>query len=217
MTIKRTVSIAVIICVMFAATGCSSGGSAKSQTTKKISGTVKENISDGGEVERADRSSVTARSSEELPADSGSGDVTYQGFRFIPDCVTVTLDADINTVSGKLGETVSYYESVSCAFNGIDKIYTYQHFEIQTYPNADGIDRISVIVLFDDLYETEEGITIGSSAEEVEAAYPGCLEKGVNRLTAVKGQDSIMFILDSQEKVISVQYISHVLDGKQEQ
>ena len=69
-----------------------------------------------------------------------------------------------------LGDPITYDESPSCAFEGLDKVYAYGGFEIQTY-TEDGIDYIYTITLKNDLVETPEGIAIGAARADVIAKY----------------------------------------------
>lgn len=213
MKTKRIIAIIMTVCMIALLTACGSG-SAQPVATKKIEGNVKDNISEGGEVNKGEKTTVSASASDTFAASNTSAD-SFNGYRFIADKTAIELDADSSAIVSKLGEAVSYFESVSCAFNGIDKIYTYPHFEIQTYPAEDGVDRISTIVLFDDMYETEEGITIGSTKEAVMATYGITETDGSNQIVTRKGSDRLQFIFSAEDKVISVQYTSHVLDAEQ--
>ena len=55
---------------------------------------------------------------------------------------------------------------------GIDKIYTYNSFELDTYP-LDGEDFISSVLFKDDTVTTMEGIGIGDSVEKLTETYGG--------------------------------------------
>lgn len=211
---KRIIAIIMTACMIALLTACGSGSN-DTVATKKIGGNVKDNISEGGEVNKGEKTTVTASSNDSASQSSSASSDSFNGYRFIADKTVIELDADCEPVVAKLGEAASYFESVSCAFNGIDKIYTYAHFELQTYPADDGVDRISTIVLFDDMYETEEGITIGSTKEAVMAAYGISESDGSNQIVTRKGNDRLQFIFSAEDKVISVQYTSHVLDAEQ--
>ena len=58
----------------------------------------------------------------------------------------------------------------TCAFDGLDKTYTYAGVEIITYPDEER-DYISSVCILDSSVSTPEGITIGSTQEDVAAAY----------------------------------------------
>lgn len=80
------------------------------------------------------------------------------------------MNADFAPLLAYLGEPANYFEAESCAFDGLDKTYTYDGVEIVTYPDGD-VDRVSYVRILSDAVSTPEGITIGSTPEEVAAAY----------------------------------------------
>ena len=123
---------------------------------------------------------------------------TVNGFQISPDM-------DMGKVLAAIGKEETYYEAPSCAFQGLDKIYTYPDFEIDTYPQGEK-DLISVILLKDDLVKTDEGIRIGDSVEEVLSAYPGAKEES-GSITLSKGNMQLLF-LDDGQSVTSIQYKS---------
>lgn len=125
--------------------------------------------------------------------------------------VSVTTDLDMAEVLDKLGEADSYFESASCAFNGLDKVYTYDHFRIETYPDGDK-DRISSIVLLDDLIETPEGISIGMTEQDVENAYGTDCEDIKGMKVYTKDESHLAFVI-RDDVIESIQYYSAVLDS----
>ena len=70
----------------------------------------------------------------------------------------------------KYGEPLTYSEVPSCAFDGIDKTYTYSHYEITTYP-VDGKDKVYVIYFLDDEITTTEGVKISDSLDDMLEKY----------------------------------------------
>ena len=110
-----------------------------------------------------------------------------------------------------LGEPASYYEAASCAFEGLDKIYTYSGFELQTYP-TDGKDFVSLVVLKDDSVATPEGVALGNTKAKVEERYGTDYQEDGALLTYQKGGMKLCFILDG-DQVVSIEYRSDVLEG----
>lgn len=132
------------------------------------------------------------------------------GYVFVNGGVAVAMDADAAPLTEALGEPLSYYEAASCAFEGLDKIYTYSGFEIETYP-LDGKDYVSVVVLKDDSVATQEGVAIGDSREKVEEKYGTEYQENGSQITYGKDGMRLNFILDGGQ-VVSIQYQSGVLD-----
>ena len=107
-----------------------------------------------------------------------------------------------------LGEPVSYFEAASCAFEGLDKIYTYNSFEIDTYPSQDR-DLVSAVILKDDSIATAEGVCIGDSLEKLQEVYgEATLENGM--LIYAKDGMKLCFIMQD-DSVISIEYRSTAL------
>ncbi|MBO5932032.1 MAG: hypothetical protein J6Q70_07355, partial [Clostridia bacterium] len=57
-----------------------------------------------------------------------------KNYTFTSGTTKIAIDANVAPILASLGEWRDYAESASCAFEGLDKIYTYAGFEIQTYP-----------------------------------------------------------------------------------
>ncbi|MBQ5567741.1 MAG: hypothetical protein IIT41_00685 [Oscillospiraceae bacterium] len=101
-------------------------------------------------------------------ADTGSAKT--EGYVFETKGVKVVIDADMAPVLSALGEASSYFEEASCAFEGIDKTYSYSGFEIKTYPSDSG-DKIQGVFLTDDRVATSEGLRVGSTKADMESIY----------------------------------------------
>jgi len=125
------------------------------------------------------------------------------GYVFKYNGAEVSMNAKAEAVIQALGEYLSYFEAPSCAFEDMDKTYSYPGFDVTTY-TVGGVDYISGVVLQDDTVETPEGITIGSTLEQVSAAY-GEVAEGATSAKFEKGQ-SILTILFKDNTVTSVQY-----------
>ncbi len=117
---------------------------------------------------------------------------------------TLPMNADFAPLLAYLGEPASYFEAESCAFDGLDKTYTYDGVEINTYPDDD-IDRVSSIRILTDAVSTPEGITIGSTPEEVTAAYGDGYDAVGQQYTYEDG-DCLLSILFQDGRAISVEY-----------
>lgn len=124
--------------------------------------------------------------------------------------VSVTTDIEMAGVLEQLGEPVSYFEAASCAFEGLDKTYTYDHFRIETYPDGD-TDVIASIIFLDDLTQTKEGISIGMTKEEMEETYGTDYEEKQGMLVYTKDGKHLSFLLE-YGVIQSIEYSSAVTD-----
>ena len=122
----------------------------------------------------------------------------------------ITVDADAASILSALGEAKDYDESPSCAFEGMDKIYVYNGFRIQTYTMS-GKDYIRSVELLDDTYSTPEGITIGSATEAVTAAYGAPTKQTDTGLQYVQNERGVtMQFLLRDGLVTNIQYFKNV-------
>ena len=133
----------------------------------------------------------------------GGKEPVQDSYSFTYNGTKIALHAPAADVLAGLGKEKAYSESTSCAFEGLDKVYDYGSFCLQTYPIGDK-DYIYGGWFVDDLLENDEGICIGSSQADVEAAY-GADKLSGNSCEIVKGSGKLIIILEN-EVVTSVQY-----------
>ena len=118
--------------------------------------------------------------------------------------VDILMHAEAAPILEALGEPVSYTEEASCAFTGLDKTYNYGGFFLNTYPIGD-VDYIYGVCLMDDSSTTPEGIYIGATQAEVEAAYGAEGFNGTNAYILKSTTTTLTIILDDG-LVSSIQY-----------
>ncbi len=114
------------------------------------------------------------------------------------------MNGEFAPIHEKLGEESKYFEATSCAFEGLDKTYTYDGIEIVTYPVEDK-DFISSVRILDNSVSTPEGITIGSTKEQVIAAYGEDYEDVVGQWNYTDG-DAELSIIFKGDEVLSISY-----------
>ena len=101
-----------------------------------------------------------------------------------------------------LGDDYSYFESPSCAYQGIDKVYTFDSVIIRTVAQDDE-EFITSIEIKDDTVETPEGIYIGCTRDQVTKAYG---EAEGDTLIYEDGTVSVAFIMGSDDTVTDMSY-----------
>ncbi len=162
-----------------------------------------------------DKSDVQAEqesnSDEENVTETKDNEVDdYDGYQFVTENQVIRINEEAQTIIDALGEPSSYFEAASCAFEGLDKMYTYNHYEVVTYPKDDK-DYIMSVLLMDDLVATEEGVQIGDSWKKVVETYGEnwTEEKGMKVYN--KGDMALRFVVEG-ETVISIEYMSTILE-----
>lgn len=154
----------------------------------------------------ASSAASTAATTSGAPAatTAQSGQAAVSGFTFTEKGVAVQMNALAKAIVDQLGEPQNYFEAESCAFQGLDKTYTYSSFEITTYP-IDKVDYINSVALLDDNVATGEGVRIGASVSDVEKAY-GKEFKDVNGARVyTSGRSTLTFIFEN-DSVTAIEY-----------
>ena len=107
--------------------------------------------------------------------------------------VGFSVHHDADAVIEKLGDPIDLVETPSCGGGEEpDREYTYAGFKFNTV-NENGLNKIVKIVLTDDSVSTPEGISIGSSRDEVIAAYgESFTENATGTLTYTDGTTKLM-------------------------
>ena len=142
--------------------------------------------------------SFVACKDNDPPAEEGK---TYT---FTNGTTKIAINDDAAPILAALGEWRDYDESPSCAFEGLDKVYTYSGFEIQTYPMGEK-DFVYLIELYDDTVATEKGIRIGDTKEAVIAAY-GAPDKQESTYLNYNATDMYLEFHLADGIVTSIQY-----------
>lgn len=181
---KKMKQLLLIFAVMLIFTGCSNAGSTKQ-----------------GNEEAADN---TANNTEDT---SGT---TTEGFSFEYNEVSIPMNVDAAPIVEALGESVDYFEAASCAFQGLDKIYSYNGFEIGTYPNGDK-DYVSYVTLLDDSVSTDKGVYVGSALEEVTTGYGSDYTVEGSSYVYRLGESKLSFIVE-EDTVSQITY-SAIVEG----
>lgn len=98
---------------------------------------------------------------------------TKSKYYFEHNGVKIYMDDEAKPILEKLGDPpFGTFESPSCAFQGIDRTYYYNGFEVYTYTEGDDDKEYFFTVrLMSDAVSTTEGVSIGDKAEKVIETY----------------------------------------------
>lgn len=156
---------------------------------------------------------TTVASQESVSDDANaSQNIKTNGYVFTYDGTEVNIDAEVSMYVEKFGKASSYYETPSCAFDELDKFYTYPGFEIDTY-YSNGKDLVLSVALLDDTVSTTEGICIGDAKDKVTSVYGEPEEFTDTSVTYKKDSMKLMFIF-KDDVVAAIEYKSLVLDAQ---
>ena len=108
----------------------------------------------------------------------------------------------------KYGESIGYSEVSSCSFEGLDKTYKYDHYEVTTYP-VDGKDKVYLIYFLDDEISTTEGLKLSDSYNDMISKYGEKYKKEGNLYTYTLGKTNLNIIVENGF-VTSIEYTHEV-------
>ena len=109
--------------------------------------------------------------------------------------VEIVPGEDSSAVISALGEANSYdEEDIGCGNNEMAKVYNYGGFQIKTYPD-NSKDFIDTVTIKNDSVSTPEGITIGSSRDDVIAAYGEDYEEKGDGLIYKNGKTTLNIVV----------------------
>lgn len=144
------------------------------------------------------------------PTGGAQGAASAANYEFSYNGTEIKMNAPAADIIAKLGEPLSYFEAESCAFEGIDKTYTYQSFIVTTYPK-DGADYISSVRLTNDTVNTPEGVCIGSTMDSVNTAYKTSFAQGATGGDIKGGNCTLSFVFDAASgNVTSIKYNANI-------
>ncbi len=173
----------VLLCILMFFTGC---GKASDTEIKRMDPTTNFAAADTKDSALAD------------------GSTNKEGFSFVYNQVVIPMNVDAAPIVKTLGEPIDYFEAASCAFQGLDKQYYYNGFELGTYPKGDQ-DFVSYVNLQDDTVSTDQGIALGSTLEELLAAYGKDYTQEGTSYVYKKGETKLTFIVE-EDTVTQITY-----------
>ncbi len=135
-----------------------------------------------------------------------SSSTASAGYVFTYNGTAIPVDADVAPILDALGEPKDEFTSPSCAGQGDGHLYTYNDFEIQTYPDGDK-DLVLYVQLRTDNVATAEGIDLSSSRDDIIAAYGEPTSEETGSMKYEKDGMGLVFIFDG-ESLISIEYDS---------
>ena len=127
---------------------------------------------------------------------AGSGySMTYNGQK-------IEIGANAKDLMPKLGAYTSV-DGEACGTDEKDVIYTLSGIEIETHVNKDG-EIVRKIEILNDSQKTVKGITIGSTRDEVIAAYGKNYTEGTDAIRYESGNTAIEFYFGASGNVSNI-------------
>ena len=160
----------------------------------------------GGEAAQTPAPAPSAPAAQSNSPAESQAPAAPDSYVFLAGDFPIFIGQDMAQVLSALGEAQSYFEAASCAFDGLDKTYTYSGFQITTRPEGDK-DYVNSILLTDDSVSTPEGAYIGASKEEIENIYGAGSDNGHVSSIMLTLDDVTLSLIFEDDKVISIEYL----------
>jgi len=167
-------------------------------------------VQDVGAFPTQDATNEAPTQTQESPQTPGTSDVTP--IEVVPDAVfsfsmngaVIHMDMEISQVTAMLGEPNAVFEQPSCAFDGIDRVFSFPGVQFHTYPVGD-LDFLHTINIRDDSVATENGIFLGSSLSDVISAYGNNYAHEFGMFTFTRGLTRLSFFIEN-DMVVGILY-----------
>lgn len=124
-------------------------------------------------------------------------------FKFVYKGVDITPGKEFSKDS--IDETAGFTELQSCAFEGLDKVYTYESVEITT-SEMKGKETIYCVYFLDDTLQTTEGIKMLDEKSKMIEVYGENYEETLNRHAYKTGKVELIFIIEN-DIITSIEYM----------
>ena len=129
-----------------------------------------------------------------------------KGYVFENKGIIIAMNAEVAPVIKSLGKAKEYFEAPSCAFQGLDKTYTYSGFELHTY-EIDKIDYVASVIFLDDSVNTKEGISLNADKKDILKAYGDKFTEKAGSYIYELDKSKITFLFEN-DKVTSIEYMA---------
>ena len=141
---------------------------------------------------------------DKTSVDGKKGGAGANGYEITINGTTITMHKEAADIISALGKTKDYYEATSCAFDGLDKQYFYEGYQVETYPTDDK-DYISLVYIEKEGIPTKEGVQVGDTAEKVKEVYGTDYKDDFGTMIYSSGKSELKFYFTG-DKVSEIEY-----------
>jgi len=123
---------------------------------------------------------------------------------FIHDNLHINMNDNMIDVLAQTGEPLHMFESPSCAFEGIDRIFYFDGFIVDTFPVGDE-DFVLALVFRDDTVATQNGIKLGATYADMVLAYGDGYDNMLNLFSYTIDGVRLSFLFEGDE-IVDITY-----------
>ncbi|MCM1189242.1 MAG: hypothetical protein NC541_08080 [bacterium] len=168
-------------------------------------GNMEQNITLGsGSLENAAGDIAGGNGTQQEPeASNQEKDSAEEGvYSFVYENVTLTPGEIFDQTA--LGDPATVSEVPSCAFEGNDKMYNYEAFELTAYIEEDG-ERIYSIYFIDPNLPTTEGLCLGDTVEDMKSRYGENYAVEGSSYVYTRG-DTLLSVVTQNDTIVGIEY-----------
>lgn len=151
---------------------------------------------DGGNKGNEAKQESESTESEKQNEEKGTFGFLYEGVTLIPGEV---FDQSV------LGEFSNVSEVPSCAFDGNDRVYNYELFELTAYIDGEE-ERIYSIYFNDPNLLTTEGLSMGDTVDDMKSLYGEEYKMVGTSYEYTRGDTVLSIIVNQNDAVTSIEY-----------
>lgn len=126
-------------------------------------------------------------------------------YAFLHGSVVVQPTAPADDARTLLDQALETGEAPSCVFEGLDKVYYFDGFEIQS-GLVNNVELITGVILVDSTVETREGLRIGMSKDDMLSIYGDDYREDFGQYI-YEDDDVELIVIVFNDEVISISYI----------
>ncbi len=127
-----------------------------------------------------------------------------ENFVFIYDTFQIEIGAKWENILPKLGEYSSTFIAESCAYQGTDRYYYYEGFEVMT-SEIDGEEILTDIFIESTDIEAFNGLKVGMGLSDM-VQVMGPVDKSTDTTYTYCGENVNIQVNTSNDKVVSIEY-----------
>ena len=132
------------------------------------------------------------------------GDESDSDYAFIYATFEINIGAKWEHIEPKLGEYTDTFVAESCAYQGTDRYYYYEGFEVMT-SEIDGEEILTDIFIDSADVEAVNGLKVGMGLSEMVNAM-GPVDKSTDTTYTYCGDNVNVQINTSDDKIVSIEY-----------
>ena len=191
---KKIILILAAFALIFAVS-CSSGGADGIGTTAEPQATLPSSTVPSESIPAVETTAETA-------APTSNNDTLAVEFK---DGLTIRLGAAAAEALAGCGEATEVLEAPSCVHPGTDRVYYFDGFSVTSSPDAAGNDLITAVEITGENAVLSNGVRIGSTADDVKAAFGEDFEDSFGMMTYDFDRGSLTVVCDS-DSVVSIAF-----------